>query len=186
MLFKQIDEILSGQKTQTRRISKYSDYALAWRESGEVQCVAVVTRRPNNGEWDTLHGKPLEKIDGVYWPIPARWYVGNTYAVQTGRGKPGVWWRTNAGRVQYLANPTTYFSHNELALDGWQPLRIRITAIRKEQLQDISEADARAEGVGSVKEYRALWDTVNGKGARWSDSPQVWVLEFEVVKEAQS
>lgn len=58
--------------------------------------------------------------------------------------------------------------------------RIRITRIRCEQVQEITEADARAEGVESVAAYRALWDSINGKtkGARWQDNPFVWVYEF--------
>ncbi len=61
--------------------------------------------------------------------------------------------------------------------------RIRITRIRCERVQDITEADARAEGVDSVAAYQALWESINGKtkGARWQDNPWVWVYEFVFV-----
>ncbi len=81
--------------------------------------------------------------------------------------------------------------------------RIRITAIRLERLQDISEADARAEGVKPYltrryidgprnyespfayrEGFRVLWDIVHAKskiGTRWEDNPLVWVLTFELI-----
>jgi len=77
--------------------------------------------------------------------------------------------------------------------------RIRLTAIRQERLQDISEEDARAEGVDehyydnlpSYKQrvipgylcraaFADLWKTVHGADS-WDDNPLVWVLAFELV-----
>lgn len=75
---------------------------------------------------------------------------------------------------------------------------LEITAVRVERLQDISKADARAEGLDWVgdgytpygvkgiaaswsrdprESYRVLWESINGPGS-WSVNPWVWVLEF--------
>ena len=82
--------------------------------------------------------------------------------------------------------------------------RIGIIKIRKEQLQDISEDDCRAEGVlvspthgrfschidgvaaryimpSPIPYFAGLWDSIHPKGKRWEDNPEVWVLEFELV-----
>lgn len=61
--------------------------------------------------------------------------------------------------------------------------RIRVTGLRLERLQAITEADARAEGVESVQAYAALWDAIHSKrGERWSDNPIVVVIQFELAK----
>lgn len=86
-------------------------------------------------------------------------------------------------------------------------ITLEVTGVRVERLQDISEADAVAEGVfrkvgttqlGDVvetatggeliyavptqarKEYRRLWDTINGDGA-WAANPWVWVVTFKKI-----
>lgn len=85
------------------------------------------------------------------------------------------------------------------------PHRIRITNIRIERLQDISEEDCIAEGVWrddnvgfkgttywyhglansslrTAKEaYAALIDKISGKGT-WESNPWVFVYDFELVK----
>lgn len=82
------------------------------------------------------------------------------------------------------------------------PHHIKITNIRVERLQDISDEDCIKEGVKryadifGIKEYArvpilkiffspreafaALIDNVSGKGT-WESNPLVWVYEFELV-----
>lgn len=87
----------------------------------------------------------------------------------------------------------------------FMPHRIRITNIRVERLQDISEEDCMAEGIWrddnvglegttywyhglansslrTAKEaYAALIDKISGKGT-WQSNPWVFVYDFELVK----
>jgi len=140
VIFKQIPEILSGAKWQTRRVVKPGE--------GMYEASLALTAAGN-----------------------VKWAVGKTYAVQPGRGKPGIErWRETEDGIE------------------WQPIRIRILAIRQERLQDITEDDAKAEGVADVAAYCELWESINGKtpGARWDANPMVWVLTFEVVNGEQS
>ena len=92
-----------------------------------------------------------------------KWQIGKTYAVQPGHGKHAIG-------------------------------RIGITKIRREHLQEIAYEDAIAEGIrklyrcpqwlpGEVyKSFCELWDSIHPKGKRWKDNPEVWVLDFELVK----
>jgi hypothetical protein len=70
----------------------------------------------------------------------------------------------------------------------------KVKSVRVERLQDISEADAIAEGAvhgryhglgqigGSVREgYFELWERINGPGTVL-ENPWVWVIEFEQIE----
>lgn len=73
-------------------------------------------------------------------------------------------------------------------------ITLEVTGVRVERLQDISEADAIAEGIvrapygwwsgreGSssptaIGAYALLWEQINGPGS-WDANPWVWVVEF--------
>lgn len=129
MIFKQWDKVLSGEKTQTRRLWK-SNYAMSF--DGAILAI-----------YNTLTSRPLFEL-------------GQRLPVIPKRAQPAI-------RVG-----------NEMA-------RVTVLELRQERLQDINEADAVAEGVGSVEEYRALWESINGKtkGARWDDNPYVVVIRFQ-------
>lgn len=89
-------------------------------------------------------------------------------------------------------------------------ITLEVTGVRVERLQDISEADALAEGVfkkigsspggemdivetatGSTlyyaaptqarEEFRHLWGQINGPDS-WAENPFVWVIEFKRIK----
>ena len=82
-------------------------------------------------------------------------------------------------------------------------IKLRITGVRVERLQDITEEDCIKEGIRSVvatdknpyykdyhypdvsywfenaqKSYQSLWERINGKKS-WEENPFVWVIEFE-------
>jgi len=134
--------VVSGQKTQTRRLAQEGDIASV-DESDPNRPISKVIRTADAGVPKTLYE------------------VGKTYSVQPGVAKKTVG-------------------------------NIRLTAIRRECLQDLSEADALKEfpvtsseanvtdAQWALKTFKETWNTmVSSSGARWEDNPEVWVLEFE-------
>lgn len=124
----------------------------------------IQTRRVvKPGEWfwlddATLMGGQHRVYRGDKLSPRLVWQIGKTYAIVPKRGKPAI-------------------------KDG----RIRVLDIFSEPLHSINYKDAIEEGVESVEEYRALWESINGKrkGARWQDNPEVWVIYFEYVPAQQ-
>ena len=186
-------QVLDGTKTQTRRLvseNRVSDMELARDAS----------------EWPDLNVKIPKVISAVFDCLPdatlrCKWLVGRTYAVQPGRGKKGIYYkRTPHGLSVYDWDslPKDRLPRNLKYLPGeYIPARIRITGIRQERVQDITTADAIAEGVPeqtatythpvyrslSVAAYAKLWNAIHTKpGETWNDNPSVWVLEFELVR----
>lgn len=90
---------------------------------------------------------------------------------------------------------------------GLSRIDLEITDVRVERLQDISEEDARAEGITAHRKggwhceqppagiegtnhfgfatvrdaFGALWESINGAGS-WAANPWLWVVEFRRVR----
>lgn len=190
--------ILAGTKTQTRRIVKAQPNPDI---SPTFQGLKFV-----DGFW-RAHFNNLE----ITIPrFPSGIYVGQFNCPY---GKPGdrLWvketWRTvaeaNGIPPRDLTNVES-FTHYEadgpdrtmgklrpsIFMPRWASrITLEVAGIRVERLQDISEADARAEGTLSTRMpnginwsvaqvgYKHLWESINGPGS-WDANPWVWVVEF--------
>jgi hypothetical protein len=122
----------------------------------------------------------------------------------------------NPGRFIYKASPETYYPIFEETIT-WRPsifmpreacrIRLKVKNVRVERLHEITEEDAKAEGItsywaephrddapfiGAAKEigedlcltrreaFRQLWDSLNKeRGYGWDVNSWVWVIEFE-------
>lgn len=106
-----------------------------------------------------------------------------------------------AGRwIEYLATPSSEPPPRwrpSIHMPRWASrILLEVVSVRVERLNDISEADARAEGarsadpvtgrecildpsLGSYRlHYRDIWEQINGPGS-WEANPWVWVVEFK-------
>lgn len=96
-------------------------------------------------------------INEVHGVNGVRFYVGQLLPVIPKRGQKAI--RDERGNIR----------------------RVKVIEIRNQPLQEISDADAKAEGVENVAAYRELWDSINkAKGTRWEDNPLVWALTFQL------
>lgn len=70
--------------------------------------------------------------------------------------------------------------------------QIRVTGLRREPLQAMTEADAILEGElppdpaagrsdSALDRFRARWDSTHEPGAQFASNPDVWVITFELV-----
>ncbi|MFY4712223.1 hypothetical protein [Burkholderia glumae] len=80
-----------------------------------------------------------------------------------------TWWRRPAIFIPRAASRT----------------QLAVARTRIERVQQISEADAIAEGmslgdINPVGSYAELWDSLNAeRGLSWAANPWVWVVEFK-------
>jgi hypothetical protein len=156
--------ILGGAKTQTRRVCKSRLAAHPTLDDAQLD---AANRQPGNLLW-----------------------VRETHRIVR-VGEAGFWaeYRADSANLKLPDNSLAHLAKND---DKWRPsifmprvasrILLELTGVRVERVQDISEADARAEGVGSAAGYAALWDSLNAKrGYAWAANPWVWVLEFRRV-----
>lgn len=187
--------ILSGAKTQTRRLVKPQD------------CVEEPTEshpQPFLHNPHALH--PCDYSCGGLAPyaVPGdRLWVREAFASFQGSGVPVT---PSAATYVVLRDGTQVFRSDSAIIppakeyaDGafdhikWRPsihmprwacrLVLEVTEVRVERLQAITEEDARAEGVeaiGAREDFRgafvALWESINGARAPWEANPWVWVV----------
>jgi hypothetical protein len=86
---------------------------------------------------------------------------------------------------------TGRYRHARFMMRWMSRIALEVTDVRVERLQEISEADAKAEGVQPyrlpvhpareslrhVGGYEQIWDSINGPGS-WAANPWVWVVCF--------
>ena len=170
--------ILAGTKTQTRRAMK------------PQQPTDVVSVSAHGGviSWTDARGKL--HVGGRTCPCGAPGdllWVRETFAPRYfDNGAPGYMADWTDVAADYVPKPKWKPSiHMPRALSR---ISLRVTSVRVERVQDISEADAIAEGIYAELQnvapsaYAARWDSINAKrGFPWSSNPHVWVVAFEAV-----
>ena len=204
--------ILDGTKTQTRRVVKLKP----WQQ---------IEERDDGAPWPWMYD---DDRAGDHWlPCPygqagdrlwvreewgCHWMYDDVPACECRSKHPGdnYWYRADPP-----GTPGTHGCPFDGYMNKWRRaihmprfasrITLGITSVRVERLQDISEADAAAEGVtpkwepgcsGRLMEalggfsfrpaasaYADLWESLHGPGS-WDANPWVWVIEFRRITQA--
>ena len=180
--------ILSGRKTQTRRVIKPQPLL-----SYIVQC-------DEPGLWGDEEGEvqfpcPFGQPGDLLWCREA-WKPHSIYAHLKPRDVPrsNVFFRADD---RYAPSNTPW--RPGIHMPRWASrLTLELTDVRAQRVQEISEGDAEAEGMGEPylgdgdapftespvlvsrrMQFRNLWNDLRGHG--WNENPFVWSLSFSVI-----
>ncbi|OIN87843.1 MAG: hypothetical protein AUJ12_00300 [Alphaproteobacteria bacterium CG1_02_46_17] len=196
--------ILEGRKSQTRRVVKHkyplfdapatwkayhvSDYGFGF-ETGE-EFVKSPYGQPGNRLW----------VRENYWITEVGGQgIGNKFLVYDEEILSN---EPSPKELRPIETTLTWGHHPSIHMPRWASrITLEITGVRVERVMEISEADAKAEGV-NADDFRSgfdgilgrenrilfasLWDSINGKkpGRSWADNPFVWCLEFKRVEDS--
>lgn len=195
--------ILEGRKTQTRRVVKpelkvlYSGIMYSYKD--QIGDFGV------NGREFAHDCCPYGKIGDSLW-VKETWRLQRFSYADADR---------DFGQFQFRADWGGDPSKVQWKSPIFMPrlasrILLEVTDVRVERLQDISEADAKAEGVeievfestecsngcagyvdyaskfanffqSPIESYQSLWESINGHES-WSANPFVWVVEFKRIE----
>lgn len=228
-----VQAILEGRKTQTRRVikSKHKSglFAVGKNKAGQVTEITSL-------DWDERSVNVTNDIGCKYsiWDIL---WVKETYYAYGRWVKNGL---TKTGKQKYKFTDLTLTSNSDLEYKyedckpqriktgrtneiGWYKrpslfmpkaacrIFLKITNLRVERSQDISEEDAVAESANPcldelsmdnrvhnynnpstarfplvhVTGFKSLWQSINGEES-WNDNPWVWCINFERINKPEN
>lgn len=197
--------VLDGRKTMTRRVCKYD-------RPNETYDIVFPVFEPNDYDNDGNIVSPLnyafgwenDKGDFTGWNIP-KYKVGEVVAIAQSYSDCGNMPDYELDEDGYPIMPKRSGFFNKMFVRAdLMPHHIRITDIKIERLQDISDEDCLKEGIfkwdagqkdipfysfhyADIPDYNdprdafaELIDKVSGKGT-WESNPYVFVYEFELI-----
>ena len=174
-----VQAIQAGRKTETRRLIRRNKhgYLIKPYEEGDVLYVReawdflpCITCMDKNCQWKPDVLETAEEItEGCFL---YRADGGNPVFINGHNWRPSIHMPKQAARIF-----------------------LKVTSVRYQDLQDITDEEARNEGCGERrsfykpdtlrKRFAELWDSTVPKGRRdrdgWAANPDVWVIRFERV-----
>lgn len=184
-----VQAVLSGRKTQTRRVIKTQSLI---GKAGEIN-----TGGMTKAMWIKVN-KELPESFGVKYFCPY--------------GKPGdrlwvreTWWQLNntEPRGEYIYKADLPESEGKWKPSIFMPrsacrIILEVVNIRVERVRDITPRDCMAEGIkgtgknfdivpkdGWKYSFQKLWNSINeSRGYGWEKNPFVWVVEFKKLENA--
>lgn len=198
--------LLNGSKTQTRRVVKpqFAHDAIPCEMGATNERGHQITGHSGMW-WNDEEGNHEKAVRCPYGQPGGRLWVRETHAPQADCW--GSWERWTRGEGG--PGPIIHYAADDKKspfIERWRPsihmprwasrITLEVTGVRVERLQDISVADALAEGVKThpdhhrkpresiyspVQDYRDLWESINGPDS-WDANPWVWAVSFKRVE----
>jgi hypothetical protein len=210
-----IGPILDGRKTQTRRVITpqpvVGDEYSVWTDCKKWgNAVVKFTRHgyaPPHSFAESIARHCPYGVPGDWLWVREAWATEERYDDWKPSEVPtdaALWYGKEYPYTKYMIRlpgkrrPSIFMCH-------WMSrITLEVTNVRVEQVQDISQSDAEAEGVmpfmkdtggfqpngtpcpeapDYVEIFAHLWDSIySDRGFGWSDNPWVWVVEFERIQ----
>lgn len=196
-----VQAILDGRKTVTRRIIKQGNILPTGDWLGEIK---------EGGEWCTNPRKDVlwtgfrskYGADAYYmcrYQVGDILYVRETWSIHEcvkcqagipalgGECKCKYVYRASYGATDFRWKPSIHMPKEAARIF------LKVTDVRVERLQDITEEQAEKEGVKAYGQnncsgtsariaFAELWDSISETKFEWRANPWVWVIEFERVE----
>lgn len=178
-----VHALISGKKTQTRRIIKLQPDLVAgdnaYRQASTSKAI---------DQWI--------KITCPYGNSGDQLWVKETW---THNAYPNP--MSDNPAFYYKADPPDPFTQYEQAKKWISPIfmpriasriSLQINHVTVERLNECGHTDALAEGIESesarsdaVKTYKTLWESINGVDS-WLENPWVWMVKFKILTDTNS
>ena len=217
-----IRAIIAGKKSQTRRVVSRTNCIIDGDKRATAEHwnqIGIRTAWTAEGPSPAGNAGPYLKAECDCWGVEEgivhrlypQWHVGQKLWVRESFSlreygphcieslEPAVWfWADGNPDAHNWTRPKSPIYMPRQA----SRLTLEIVRVGVERVREISEEDARAEGVpcdsaaawsdtldyesavrnGHRAAFRDLWNTIHGKrpGCSWDDGPFVWVLEFKI------
>ena len=207
------EAVLTGNKTMTRRMVKLTLHT--------KDKEGVFTEISPDKMFFNEEGVAMFEVNGNVYQVPKEsqpaYKIGEEVAVaqsyqtvydaieeRDGNSKANEWWSRLCDRSPKNPQFLQGYRNKMFTAAELMPYRLKITNIKAERLQDISDNDCFAEGVRTVfdteygkwychvvgfewlfdtcqEAFAALIDRISGRGA-WEANPWVYAYEFELIK----
>lgn len=178
-----VQAILAGRKTQTRR----------------TKGLKVVNDNPDSHLFNSFSidndNATFKRLEGMWQGVDVPYKTGDILWVR----------ETFAFNPDFQFAPIYKADSNITKFIKWKPsihmpkeacrLFLKVTNVRVERLQDITEMDAIFEGCMQYEKdtdwmtalygFELLWKKINGESS-WKSNPWVWVIEFERIEKPEN
>ena len=204
--------ILAGTKTQTRRVMR-DQPSESWSPYSYGEVHRIVHGEPDPEKvigWGPCDGDGLEAYSCPYGQPGDRLWVRESVSrrpasflgIEATNGVENAFYRADSESVvnEHGFDYCPWWKGKSLPsihMPRWASrLTLEVVSVRVERMQEISEADARAEGVRdlltrldtvtvkpSTSCFIRLWDSINAvRSFGWDANPCVWVVEFKPIE----